>query len=75
MGTPTGWIPVPPWPALPYPQGQNYTTDVPLECGDPGTQYKAADINQDCYVNLKDVAVLGQEWLKCTDPNNAACAP
>ncbi len=75
MAAPTGWIPVPPWPPLPYPQGQDYTTDIPEKCGDPGTPYQTADINKDCYVNLKDLAVLGQEWLKCTDPNNAACAP
>ena len=35
----------------------------PEQCGDEGTQYQLADINQDCYVNMLDLAAMVQEWL------------
>ena len=25
-------------------------------------------MNKDCYVNLKDLMLLANDWLKCTDP-------
>ncbi|MFA5293337.1 MAG: LamG-like jellyroll fold domain-containing protein [Phycisphaerae bacterium] len=30
-------------------------------------EYLAGDINNDCYIDFKDVAVLAENWLKCND--------
>ena len=35
--------------------------------------YYDADLNKDCYVDLKDLAVLGQGLLTCTDPLGEDC--
>jgi hypothetical protein len=35
--------------------------------------YISGDLNQDCYVNLEDFALLASDWMKCSDPANAAC--
>ena len=32
-----------------------------------------SDIVPDCIVNLPDYAVLGEDWQKCTDPNDPNC--
>ena len=32
--------------------------------------FLAGDINQDCFVNLKDIVLMAAEWLDCTDPAN-----
>ena len=45
----------------------------PQICGDYGTVYLAADLNHDCYINFKDMAKLAQNWIKCTNPADAAC--
>jgi len=34
----------------------------------------SADINGDSKVNLKDYAIFAEDFLKCTDPNDMACA-
>ncbi|OHB57813.1 MAG: hypothetical protein A2Y12_17300 [Planctomycetes bacterium GWF2_42_9] len=39
-------------------------------CGDLGTQYLKADLNQDCYVTFADFALLAEDWMACTDPGN-----
>ncbi len=41
-------------------------------CEDVGI-YLETDFNQDCYINLEDFAILAQNWLKCTDPQNPGC--
>ena len=33
----------------------------------------AADLNCDCYVDLLDIAVLADSWLKCNDPDDSNC--
>jgi len=33
------------------------------------------DLNGDCYVDLKDIALLSVNWLKCTNPFDDACQP
>lgn len=49
-----------------------YISDfVPLACGDWG--YLDADLDKDCYVNIKDIALLAQSWLACTDPLGTDC--
>lgn len=32
-----------------------------------------ADVNEDCYVNLADVAMMAEDWLECNDPQNVEC--
>jgi hypothetical protein len=32
------------------------------------------DLNRDCYLDLKDWAILAQDWLKCTDPQGQSCS-
>ena len=36
--------------------------------GTCGEVYKAADMNQDCAINLADFAMFAFEWLDCRDP-------
>ena len=31
------------------------------------------DLNQDCYINLKDFAFVATNWLKCNDPEDPTC--
>ncbi len=50
----------------------NITFDVilePLVCGDPGTIYLKADLNQNCFVDMYDYNVLGVNWGRtdCVD--------
>ena len=42
----------------------------------PGYVAMATDLNGDCVVNFKDLAILTSNWRKCTslDPADAACA-
>lgn len=32
-------------------------------CGQPGTFYYRSDLNQDCYVDIKDLTELAEQWL------------
>ena len=38
-------------------------------CGDPQHPYPHGDLNNDCYVNLADLAILSKTWLNCTAPD------
>ncbi len=52
-----------------------YQSGVPLPppgCRDIG-EYYPADLNQDCYVNLEDFAIIARNWLKCNDPQRPEC--
>lgn len=40
-----------------------------FSCADQGIYFQT-DINEDCYVNLEDIAILAGDWLKCNDPAN-----
>ena len=40
-------------------------------CGD--YSYRRADFSKNCYVDLSDVAILGQKWLECTEPGELGC--
>jgi hypothetical protein len=31
------------------------------------------DLNKDCYVNFKDLAIFAEAWLECADPLDPAC--
>jgi hypothetical protein len=43
-------------------------TDDEAWCGQAGTVYFDADLNQDCFVDLRDFAIFASNWLRCTDP-------
>jgi len=47
--------------------------EIPRRCGDLGTLYLPADLNEDCRVNFTDFAELADKWLECTDPNQDRC--
>ncbi len=38
------------------------------QCGDPEHPYPVGDLNQDCRVDLLDLAILALHWLECTAP-------
>ncbi len=42
-------------------------------CGDMG--YLDSDLNKDCAVDFLDLAILANDWLKCTDPQGLNCMP
>ena len=37
-------------------------------CGDPLHPYPVGDLNFDCYVDLRDIALLTLHWLECNAP-------
>ena len=41
-------------------------------CGDAGTLI-IGDLNQDCYVDFDDFAELGNQWMKCSNPEDPNC--
>lgn len=41
---------------------------LPAVCGDVNHPIPLASLNGDCFVNVIDLALFGQEWLLCTDP-------
>jgi len=48
--------------------------DAIVTCSDvPTDQMFIADFNSDCYVNLEDLAIFVQDWLRCIDPANPDC--
>ncbi|MEN6309464.1 MAG: sialidase family protein [Anaerohalosphaeraceae bacterium] len=50
--------------------GTSYTAIAgQSDCSVEGT-YLNGDINRDCYVNLADLALLSQNWLACSDPDD-----
>ena len=38
-------------------------------CGDVNHPYPVGDLNEDCYVNLLDMAMVASHWMNCTHPN------
>ena len=46
---------------------------VPEKCGDAGADPNASDINEDCITNLKDFAIVGDGWMRCSNPADAGC--
>ena len=55
------------------PQGKMYVLQLEGTCGDYSTEYLPADIDEDCYVSLGDLAEMAVDWLQCTNPNDSAC--
>jgi len=47
--------------------------ELPRRCGDLKTLYLPGDVNEDCRINLEDVAALANRWLECTEPNEPGC--
>lgn len=50
-----------------------YSVPTPQQCGDIGSVHPVNDLNNDCYVNFLDFAVLANDWLKCNDPADNVC--
>jgi hypothetical protein len=44
----------------------------PQNCGDTGTEI-LGDLNGDCYVNFTDLALMAEDWGRCTDPADSLC--
>jgi hypothetical protein len=44
-------------------------------CGDAGQTYHEGDINEDCYVDIKDFAIVARDYLLCTDPQFPITCP
>ncbi|AQT68187.1 Sialidase precursor [Anaerohalosphaera lusitana] len=44
-------------------------------CGDDYTTFLSADLNQDCYVDFNDFALVASNWLQCSDPTDIECLP
>jgi len=38
-------------------------------CGDVNHPYPVGDLNNDCRVNLLDIAIISIHWLECTHPD------
>lgn len=38
------------------------------QCGDPHTVYFSGDFDQDCYVDMKDLAIISSQWLDSSEP-------
>ena len=47
--------------------------EMPRRCGDLGTLYLPADLNEDCRVNFTDFIELADKWLESTDPDQDGC--
>ncbi|MFH1615120.1 MAG: right-handed parallel beta-helix repeat-containing protein [Planctomycetota bacterium] len=48
---------------------------APVDCGmvrNMGLLF-AGDLNEDCYINLEDLALFANNWLKCNDPEDENC--
>ena len=57
-----------PWPDKTYCAGNVIHYDADFSCGTWG--YLAGDLNQDCRVDLADLAVIGEVWMATTDPTS-----
>ena len=55
-----------------YDSGDDYTYYV---CGPVCSTYLDTDLNTDCYVNLKDLALLAKNWLDCSRIDDPECTP
>ena len=48
-----------------------YQAAILLECGDWG--YKSGDLDGNCRIDLRDLAIFAQDWLECTLPGEEGC--
>lgn len=48
---------------------------VPTTCADVIAEGHglATDLNEDCRVNLEDLALVAADWMRCVDPSDATC--
>lgn len=45
--------------------------EIPNQCGNLG--FLPGDLDYDCHVDLKDIAVFAGEWMECTKPEDSMC--
>jgi hypothetical protein len=48
-----------------------FTKTIQLECGDKG--FSLADLTRDCKVDFRDFAIIAEQWLVCTMPEDESC--
>jgi len=48
-----------------------FTDSLQPECGDQG--YLVGDLDKDCKVDFVDFAMMAENWLKCTRPDDETC--
>ena len=53
----------------------SFESVAPLTCSEVLEQEPGllGDVNDDCYVNIEDIAVMAQEWMSCIDPSSEDC--
>jgi sialidase-1 len=47
--------------------GSSFEAVAAITCAEQ-VNFLQSDINEDCYVNLLDLIIMANDWLKCTDP-------
>ena len=52
---------------------QLYAVPPAQQCGDLATTYPERDLDNNCYVNFADFAMLAGNWFKCSDPADNDC--
>jgi hypothetical protein len=45
-----------------------YAAQQQPQCGDPNHPYPSGDLNQDCFIDLFDLAIFASNWLESTAP-------
>jgi hypothetical protein len=55
--------------AVTFLDGYTYVKTTGCTC----VSYLPADLNHDCYVDMRDLAFLAQNWLVCINPADANC--
>lgn len=46
----------------------------PKVCGRLETVYRSGDLNKDCKIDLKDVAIFANDWMRCTNSTKIQCS-
>jgi hypothetical protein len=48
---------------------------LPAFCGDVGTPYETAEIDDERYVDVEDLGLFADEWRTCRHAGDATCGP
>jgi hypothetical protein len=55
--------------AVTFLDGYTYVKTTGCTC----VTYVLADLNHDCYVDMRDIAFVARDWLSCENPEDANC--
>ena len=58
------------FPVVSFLDGYTYVKTGGCTC----ESYPAGDLNHDCYVDMLDLALLAENWLDCTNPDDPICS-